>query len=130
MENELQSSYPANAKRCCGGAEKNTVEHNIAGWIWRAAQKRLMQMQKSLETRKQSLTDQLVKEQDDFNRDLKSRLDAFLGEYNKTHNYDYILSYSSGGSSILYANKQYDITKDVVDGMNATSKDDGNKKNK
>ena len=89
-----------------------------------------MQMQQSLETRKQSLTDQLVKEQEEFNKDLKMRLDAFLEEYNKTKGYDYILSYTASGSAILYANKQFDITKDVVDGMNARAKNEENKKNK
>ena len=93
-----------------------------------AAQKRLMQMKQSLETRKQALTEQLMKEQETFNKDLKTRLDAYLEEYNKTKHYDYILSYSASGSSILYANKQLDITKDVVAGMNASAKSDANKK--
>ena len=127
METELQGSYQqmqSDAAEVQKKAQANALSQDEMD----AAQKRLMQMQKTLETRKQSLTDQLVKEQDDFNRDLKSRLDAFLAEYNKTHHYDYILSYSAGGSSILYANKQFDITKDVVDGMNASSKTDANKK--
>jgi outer membrane protein len=104
MENELQSSYQqmqGDAAEVQKKAQANTMTQDE----YDAAQKRLMQMQKSLQTRKESLTDQLMKEQDDFNKDLKSRLDAFLSDYNKTHHYDYILSYSAGGSSILYAPK-------------------------
>jgi outer membrane protein len=129
MEGELQSSYQkmqADAIEVQKKAQANTLTQSE----YEAAQKRLGQMQQSLETRKQSLTEQLVKEQDDFNKDLKTRLDAFLEEYNKTKQYDYIMSYSAVGSSILYVNKQLDITKDVVDGMNATSKNGDEKKNK
>ena len=129
MENELQRSYQQ-MQNDAAEVQKKAQENTLTKSEYDAAQKRLMQMQQSLETRKQSLTDQLVKEQDEFNKDLKARLDAFLAEYNKTGHYDYILSYSASGSSILYVNKQLDITKDVVDGMNASSQNDQNKKNK
>ncbi len=127
MESELEHSYQqmqSDAAELQKKAEANQLTQSEG----EAAQKRLMQMRQSLETRKQALTDQLVKEQDEFNKDLKMRLDAFLEEYNKSHHYDYILSYSASGSSILYVNKALDITKDVVDGMNATSKTDATKK--
>ena len=93
------------------------------------AQKRLEQMQQSLETRRQALTDQLVKEQEAFNKDLQKRIDSFLVTYNKDKNYDYIMSYTASGS-IMYANKQLDITQDVIKGMNDLAKkmDDGTKK--
>ena len=94
---------------------------------YEAAQKRFEQMQQSLATRKQALTDQLMKEQDDFNKDLKSKLDSFLADYNKDRHYDYILSYGNGGS-ILYSNKGLDITKDVIKGMNARNPATDNKK--
>lgn len=96
-----------------------------------AQQKRLVQMQQSLETRKQMLTEQLLKEQDDFNKDLRNRLDKFLEEYNKNKHYDYIFSYSKGGV-ILFTNKELDITADVIKGMNALPNEnsDTTKKNK
>ena len=129
MENELQRSYDqmqSDAEQVQKKAQANTLTQSE----YEAAQKRLGQMQRSLETRKQALTEQLLKEQNEFNQDLKTRLDAFLTEYNKTKHYDYILSYSAAGSSIIYVNKDLDITKDVVDGMNASAKNDANKKNK
>ena len=79
-------------------------------------------MQQSLENRKQSMTEQLMKEQDDFNHDLKTKLDSVIEDYNKTHHFDYILSYSGSNSAILYANKAYEVTKEIVDEMNNSSK--------
>jgi outer membrane protein len=128
MESELQRSYQqmqSDAQQVQKKAEANTLTQSE----YEAAQKRLSQMQQSLQTRKETLTNELVKQQEDFNKDLKTRLDEFLDEYNKTHHYDYILSYSYAGSSLLYVNKQLDITKDVVDGMNAKAKSAENKKN-
>jgi outer membrane protein len=81
-----------------------------------AGQKRLLQMQESLEKRKSALADQLMKEQADFNKDLHDRLDAFLKKYNDGR-YDYILSYGEGGA-ILYKNDALDITWDIINGMN------------
>lgn len=129
MENELQSSFQK-MQNDASEVQKKAQANTLTQSEYEAAQKRLNQMQQSLETRKQSLTEQLMQEQADFNKDLKTRLDAFLEEYNKTRHYDYILSYSAAGSSLLYVNKQLDITKDVVDGMNAGSKNEGEKRNK
>lgn len=129
MESELQRSY----QQMQGDAQevqKKASANAMTQSEYETAMKRLNQMQQSLETRKETLTSQLMKEQEDFNKDLKARLDAFLTDYNKTKNYDYILSYSYAGSSLLYVNKQLDITKDVVDGMNAAAKSDESKKGK
>lgn len=127
MENELQRSY-AQMQNDATEVQKKAQANTLTQAEYEAAQKRLSQMQQSLESRKQSLTEQLMKEQDDFNKKLKTSLDSFLEDYNKTRHYDYILSYSSSGSALLYVNKALDITKDVVDGMNAMAKNSGNKK--
>jgi len=71
-----------------------------------------------------------MKEQDDFNKDLRSRLDAFIEAYNKDKHFDFVFTYTASGSQILYVNKALDITQDVIDGMNAASKSDEKKKNK
>jgi outer membrane protein len=96
-----------------------------------AGEKRLMQMDESYRTRKDALQVQLVKEQDEFNKKLQAELDAFLAEYNKDKKFDYILSYSKGGS-IMFANKSLDITEDVLKGMNTRNPvvNEAEKKNK
>jgi len=123
MEGELQRSYQQ-MQADAAEVQKKIQANSISQTEYDAANKRLSQMQQSLETRRQALTDQLQKEQEDFNKDLKSRLDAYMEEYNKDKHYDYILSYSSiGSSTILYANKALDITNEIIKGMNEESKD-------
>ena len=121
MESELQRSAQQ-MQSDIEEVQKKAQANSLTQTEYETAQKRIGQMQQSLENRKQSMTEQLMKEQEDFNKDLKTRLDALLEEYNKTHHFDFILSYSGSGSSLLYANKALDITKDVIDGMNASSK--------
>ncbi len=120
MYNEMQSDANEVQKKAQAGTLTQS-EYDMA-------QKRLMQTQTTLETRRQSLTEELLKAKEDFNKDLKVHLDAFLENYNKDKHYDFIFTYtSSGGSALLYANKGLDITKDVVDGMNEQAKSDKGK---
>lgn len=130
MDNELQLSYKQMqdyASKVQGKVQSNSITQSE----YQEAEQKLMQQQKSLEARRQSLTDELLKAKDDFNKELKSRLDAFLATYNKDKNFDFIFTYtSSGGSPLLYANRSLDITRDVVEGMNAAAKNDDKKKNK
>ncbi len=127
MEGELQASYQQMQQKA-EGVQKRAQSQSITESEYKSAEKELMLMQQSLESRKQSLTDKLLKQQEEFSKELKRNLDAYLESYNKDKHYDFILSYSAnGGSPIMYANKQYEITKDVIAGMNATSKGEGKK---
>jgi outer membrane protein len=127
MEAELQRSY-GQMQSDANEIQKKAQANTLTQTEYEAANKRLMQMQQSLETRKQSLTEQLMREQEEFNNDLKKQLDSFLAEYNKTHHYDFIMSFSSAGSALLYGDKAHDITNDVIDGMNASNSQDTEKK--
>lgn len=128
METELQRSYQQ-MQSDAAEVQKKAQAGTLTQSEYQAAEKRLSQMQQSFQTRKESLTDQLLKDKDDFNKDLKERLDAFLVEYNKVHHFDYVFYYSSGVSSLLYVNKDLEITKDVVEGMNERAKSEDKKKN-
>ena len=121
MEGELQRSASQfeNAyrefqrKAQSGGMTQSEAENE---------QKRLGQMQQSLQLREQALTDQLLKEKETFNTQLQEQLDDFLKEYSKENNYDFILSYSNSLPMILYAGDNFDITQDVINGMNERAK--------
>ena len=127
-ETELGNSYQQ-MQNDAAEIQKKAQAQSLTQSEYETAEKRLMQMQQSLETRKQSLTEKLMKEQEDLTKEVKGKLDAFLEQYNKDKHYDYIFSYStSGGSPLIYANKQLEITKDVIEGMNAASKNEGDKK--
>lgn len=51
-----------------------------------------------------------------YNKALHDSLQNFLADYNKSKKYDLIIS--KAGDNILLANAKYDITKDVVNGLN------------
>lgn len=85
-----------------------------------AAQKSIMQKQQALQQREQNLRNEFLQDQQQFNEDLHARLDQFLKQYNADKKYTYILSYSSAMSDILYKDSAYNITADVIKGLNAT----------
>jgi outer membrane protein len=117
----MQSELERSARQLQTNVEafqRKAQSGNISQSEGEATEKQLVQMQQSLRLREQSLTEQLLKEKDEFNSSLHDQLDKFLTEYNKDRQYDYILSYSRSGSPILFANKELDITKDVIKGMN------------
>lgn len=118
MEAELQRSAQQ-LQSSAQTADQKARAGNMSQVEFEATQKKLAQMQQSLQLREQSLTQQLLKEKDEFNDKLHKDLDSFIKEYNKDGKYDFILSYSSIGSQLLYVNDAYDITQDVIKGMNA-----------
>lgn len=87
-----------------------------------AGQRKLSKMQQDIESRHEQMSGQLLKETQDFNTELQSRLDEFLARYNKDKKYAYILSESKGSGLILYADESFDITNEIIDGLNAEYK--------
>lgn len=57
---------------------------------------------------------ELAKEQEEFGQALQDSLDNFLAEYNKTKKFNIILN----KAVTLYADKTYDITSEIVAGLN------------
>jgi outer membrane protein len=121
MESELQRSYQQ-MQSDAADVQKKAQANTLTQAEYNMAEKRLMQMQQSLENRKQTLSEQLLKERDDFNKELKADLDTFFEDYNKGSRYDFIFYYSPSASSLLYVNKALDITKEVINGMNEKAK--------
>ena len=83
-------------------------------------QRDLQELQARLET-------ELANETQKFNEALRDSLNNFLASYNKDKKYDLILS--KAGDNILFADRKYDITKDIINGLNkrykpAAKKDD------
>lgn len=87
-----------------------------------AAQQSVMQKQQALQQREQDLRQKFLQDQQDFNTDLHSRLTAFLKKYNENRHYTYILSYSEMASDILLKDSAYDVTADVIKGLNEAGK--------
>jgi len=121
MINELQRSYQQ-MQNDEMELQKKAQANTLTKAEYDAAQKRLGQMQQSFETRKEAMNDQLMEEQEGFSNAIKKHLKEVLTNYNKDKHYDYIFSYTDIGTerALLMANKQLDITDDVIKGMNST----------
>lgn len=117
LGNSLQSQIEAFQKKAQSG--------NISQAEGEATQARLGKQQQDLEMKRQTLTAQFMKKQEEFNAELKKRLDDYLEKFNKDGKYDFILSHGTG-SQILWANKGMEITKDVIKGMNEEGAKIGN----
>jgi len=119
MEQNLQNEYIAFQK----AAQAGTLTQSEG----EAKQKRLGQLQQSLQEKQASLEEQYTKDLNDFQETLKKRLDDYLEKYNQDKDYDFILSQGTG-SQILWGNPALDITSDVIKGMNALPAADSTKK--
>ena len=72
--------------------------------------------QRDLQELQARLENELANETQKFNMALRDSLNNFLTSYNKDKKFDMILSKS--GDNILFANKKFDITQDVINGLN------------
>lgn len=72
--------------------------------------------QRDLQELQARLENELASETAKFNEALRDSLQNFLTAYNKDKQYDLILS--KAGDNILMSNKKFDITNDVINGLN------------
>ena len=76
----------------------------------------LQAQQRDLQELQGRLESELASETAKFNEALRDSLQNFLKAYNNDKHYDLILS--KAGDNILMADKKYDITVDVINGLN------------
>jgi outer membrane protein len=81
-----------------------------------SAMKEINQMQQDLQTKKQSLDNELFNYNSKMKEDILTRIQNYLKEYNKDGRYDYILSYEPG--FMFYKDSALNITRDVIGGLN------------
>jgi outer membrane protein len=81
------------------------------------AQRDMMQTQQAMQGRKQ----QMEQEYQEFSmrklKDVRTKIEDFLKEYNRNTNYSYIVSYEPG--LFYYKDTAYNITADLIKGLNA-----------
>jgi outer membrane protein len=106
------------------GAEfQRKVQNNAFVSQDRAQQEnaRLQKKQQDLQELQNRLTNELQSENQKNSLQLRDSINHFLKEYNKKHHYDMIFS-NSGFDNLLYANQSFNITKDIVEGLNSRYK--------
>lgn len=80
----------------------------------------LQQQAANLQQLQNVLAGELQKQQEDFNVALHDSIQNYLKVYNKDKKFSYILTKS--GDNILYADPAYDITAEVIAGLNKAYK--------
>jgi outer membrane protein len=80
------------------------------------AQNQLAKEQQDLAELEQRLMNELASEQAQLTMEMRDSIQAFLKTFNRTRKFDYI--FSRQGDNILLANPKYDITAQVVAGLN------------
>ena len=109
------------------GSLKNSFQRKIREWEQKgtsmtqsegeAAQREYAQMEQTYQQRRMSLEQQLEKQKVDLMTDLRKKVELFLKEYNKQKGYAYIFSYEPG-FMMYYKDSIYDITPDLITGLN------------
>ncbi|MEO1098615.1 MAG: OmpH family outer membrane protein [Bacteroidota bacterium] len=83
----------------------------------KAIEEDLVKKQQNLRLYQESLTQQLLKEENEVNKELYDQVTAYLKEYSKQNNVDLVVKYNQG-SDILFASDNLDITQTVIEGLN------------
>jgi outer membrane protein len=72
----------------------------------------------NLENQKRVMEGQIQEEGIKTMEELRKRINDFLGGYNQEKDYSYIFSYSAGLNVLFYKDTTYNITTEVVAGLN------------
>ena len=81
------------------------------------ARDKLLVKQESLRRLQEEMIEKTAREQGELNKQLFDKLTSFLEVFNKVKGFDIVLSTQLGGN-VLFAVDGFDITKEVVDGLN------------
>jgi outer membrane protein len=113
--NSLQDSYQKRLKEL---QDKGPSMTQAEG---EAAQREYAQMQQKYQQRQVAMEQELKKHQIDLMTDVRNKIENYLKEYNKEKGYAFILSYEPG-FMLYYRDSLYDITNDVIRGLNSQYK--------
>ncbi len=129
-QNQLESVYKQKAEKLqqdYGEFQQKASQGGYTPDQGKLAEADLMKRKEELDGMEKQLT-VLADETQKKNVVLQNKISQFLKEYNKEGRYNYILSYSSLGGSLLLGADSLDITADVLNGLNEQYKSDKAKK--
>jgi len=115
IENEWQNGYKGLENR------KNEFLKRGNSITQQEAEKfqgELMQQQQQVDAKKQNSSQNLSEKSYKLMDDIQKKLKDFLNDYNKNKKYQYILTTGTGLDYMLYKDSTFNITDDVIIGMN------------
>jgi len=118
MNMELSSLQNKYQKKIADWQQKGATMTQAEG---QQAQQEYAEMQQTFQSRKEALQEELAKSNGQVMTDIKKRIETFLKEYNKQKNYSFIMAYEPN-SFIYYKDSIYNITNDIIEGLNASYK--------
>lgn len=110
---DLQYRYQKRLKELQDKAQAQNMTQSEAD----AAQRELSRMQQEFQQKEVELDQEMKKLQMDLMTELHENVEAFLKVYNTNKGYAYIFSYQPG-VMIYYKDSMYDITTDIIKGLN------------
>jgi len=125
IDNELQANLRALQNEAADFQRRASGMSQAEG---EATQRALYNKQQQLEGKAQNMRSQYAEQENKFNEELQKRLNDFLDKFNADKRYAYILSYRTGASNVLYKDARYDITTEVIKGLNEAAKANAEKK--
>jgi len=87
-------------------------------------QRNLGEKEQKLRQLRQNMSSELAEKEQVIYRQVLNSVMEYLDEYAEKHDYHYILSYSFGGP-VLYKKEEFDVTKDVLKGLNEEYANEG-----
>lgn len=84
-----------------------------------ALQKDIERLQTEMDGIQQREVGVLQKKEEELQEELVKRVNDFLAKYTKEHGIDYVVNKQSEFQVLLFGNPDYDITTDVLAGLNA-----------
>lgn len=104
QQNDFQNKYQNNA---FASQERAQQEYN-----------RIIKLQEDLQTLSDKLQTELATEQEQNSILLNDSIKSFMKAYIAEHGYNFVFT-NTGLDNLLFADQAFDITKEVVDGLNA-----------
>jgi outer membrane protein len=118
MNLELSSLDKSNQKKVAGWRQKGNTMTPAES---EQAQQEYQSMQQNFQSRKTALEQELYKNTEDLKTNIRRKIEDYLKEYNKEKSYSFIFAYDP--SSFIYSkDTTYNITPDLLDGLNAAYK--------
>jgi outer membrane protein len=90
-------------------------------------EQRIYDLQTEMQNSEERASNAILDKQNAVNLDMMERIENFAKEYAQQNGIDYVLSYQRSAQMIFYSNPAYDITNQLIEGLNAKYREENKK---